>query len=331
MTSPEAGAAPATPGTGIAIGAPPAPATQPGAAPEASPTAPSGPGSPPPGIVRDRGTASLVARRLASNLSSVLVSIVVILVLWVGFIKLYHIPSLVARNPVDVWRYIFTVKQDKVHALRSAAQNRTILFHNLKTTLRDASVAYVAGIVLALGVSCIFILQRMVEQAFMPVALVLRSVPLIAMAPLLTLIFGRGLMAVTVIGGIVCFFPALVNIMYGLRATPRSALDLMESYGANRFTTLRKVLVPSALPSIFASLRINVPAAMIGALLAEWLATGKGSGDEMLTVVNTFDYGELWAAVVLVTAVAMAAYSVVSAIEAAVLARYAPEATGTRR
>jgi ABC-type nitrate/sulfonate/bicarbonate transport system permease component len=105
----------------------------------------------------------------------------------------------------------------------------------------------------------------------------------------------------------------------------------MASYGASRLTTLRKVLIPSAAPSIFASLRINVPAAMIGALLAEWLATGKGSGDEMLTVVNTFDYGELWAAVVLVTAVAMAAYSVVSAIEAAVLARYAPEATGTRR
>jgi ABC-type nitrate/sulfonate/bicarbonate transport system permease component len=69
---------------------------------------------------------------------------------------------------------------------------------------------------------------------------------------------------------------------------------------------------------------------MIGALLAEWVATGKGSGAEMLTVVNTSDYGELWAAVVLVTAVTMIAYSVVSAIEATVLARYAPDATGRK-
>lgn len=64
---------------------------------------------------------------------------------------------------------------------------------------------------------------------------------------------------------------------------------------------------------------------MIGALLAEWLATGKGSGQEMLTVQNTFDYGELWSAVVLVTLVTVLAYSVVDAIEAAVLARYTPD------
>ena len=282
----------------------------------------------PAGAVRDRGTAGLVARRLASNLSSVLVSVLVIGVLWIGFIKLYHVPAVVARSPLQVYRYLFTAKLDKVHALRSAAGNRKVLFHNLKTTLGDASVAYVAGFVIAMAVSCVFVLQRTVEQAFMPVALVLRSVPLIAMTPLLTLIFGRSILAVTVIGGIVCFFPALINIVYGLRSAPKSSLDLMAAYGAGRLTTLRKVLVPNALPSIFASLRINVPAAMIGALLAEWLATNKGSGAEMLTVLNTSDYGELWAAFVLVTAVTVLAYSVVSAIEAAVLARYAPDVVG---
>lgn len=304
--------------------------------PEASVTAPTGTTEPERRratlrFLGPRATRSAAAARLAGNLGSVLVSIVVMLALWTGFLRLYHVQSFVARSPLAVWRYLFTAKADKVHALRSAAGNRKVLFYNLKTTLRDAAVDYAAGFVLALGVSCLFMLQRNVEQAFMPVALVLRSVPLIAMAPLLTLIFGHDILAVAAIGGIVCFFPALVNIMYGLRSTPRSALDLMRSYGASRLTTLRKVLIPSALPSIFASLRINVPAAMIGALLAEWLATNKGSGAEMLTVVNTFDYGELWSAVVLVTAVTMIAYSVVSAIEAAVLARYAPEASGKKR
>jgi ABC-type nitrate/sulfonate/bicarbonate transport system permease component len=270
------------------------------------------------------------AARLARNLGSVLVSIVVTFVLWEGFIRLYHVDHVIAKDPLDVWRYLFTQRADKVHALRSAAGNRHILFLNLKTTLRDSALGYVAGIVFAMAVASIFVLQRAVEQTFMPVALVLRSVPLVAMAPLLTLIFGRDLMVTAVIGGIVCFFPALVNIMFGLRATPRSSLDLMSSYGASKFKTLRKVLIPSAMPSIFASLRINVPAAIIGALLAEWLATGKGSGNEMLTVVNTFDYGELWAAVVLVTLVSMVLYSIVSAVEAAVLTRYAPDTAGRK-
>jgi ABC-type nitrate/sulfonate/bicarbonate transport system permease component len=275
-------------------------------------------------MAEDPGARSAAVTRLAANLGSVAVSILVTLALWEGFIRLYHIQPIIAKSPVDVWRYLFTQHLDQVHGLRSAAQNRAVLLHELKTTAGDAALGYVAGIVLAMAVSCLFVMQRTVEQTFMPVALVLRSVPLIAMAPLITLIFGRDVLAVCVIGGIVCFFPALVNIMYGLRAAPRSALDLMASYGASKLTTLRKVLVPAALPSIFASLRINVPACIIGALLAEWLATGKGSGNEMLTVVNTFDYGELWAAVVLVTLVSVLAYSVVSALEAAVLARYAP-------
>ncbi|MGH9305136.1 MAG: ABC transporter permease, partial [Acidimicrobiales bacterium] len=176
------------------------------------------------------------------------------------------------------------------------------------------------------GVACVFVLQRSLEQTFMPISIVLRSMPLVAMAPLITLIFGRGLVAVTVVGGVVCFFPALINIMYGLQATPQSMLDVMSVYGASKLTTLRKVLVPSALPSIFASLRINVPASVIGALLAEWLVTGQGSGQEMLTVENTFDYGELWSAVVLVTLMSIVAYSIMSAIEGGVLSRYAPDA-----
>jgi ABC-type nitrate/sulfonate/bicarbonate transport system permease component len=268
---------------------------------------------------------------MASSLGFTLLSVLVVLVLWEGFILLYHIQPMIAKNPLDVWRYMFTQRADPAANLRSAAGNRAILFHNLKTTLRDAGIGYLAGIVFGLAVSCIFILQRTVRQTFMPIAIVLRSMPLVALAPLLTLIFGRGLLCVAMIGGIVCFFPALINIMYGLRSTPQAMLDLMSSYGVSKLKTLRTVILPSALPSIFASLRINVPASMIGALLAEWLATGQGSGQEMLTVENTFDFGELWSAVVLVTLVTIIAYSIVSAIEVAVLSRYAPDALGGKQ
>ncbi len=269
--------------------------------------------------------ASVIGRRLLRVVGSVLLSVAVILVLWYGFIRLYHMQPILAKNPLDVWRYIFTQKADTVHGYRSAAANRSVLFSNLGVTLHDAAIGYVAGIVLALAVSCIFTLQKPVEETFMPLALALRSIPLVAMTPLITLIFGRGDMAVAVIGGVVCFFPALVNIMLGMRSTPASRLDLMAAYGASRLTVLWKVQLPSALPGVFASLRINVPASVIGALLAEWLATGKGSGQEMLTVQNTFDYGELWSAVVLVTLVSVIAYSLVAALEASVLARYAPD------
>jgi len=269
-------------------------------------------------------------RRLLSSLGFMILSLVVVLVLWEAFINLYHIQSEIAKSPIDVWRYLFTQRASSTANLRSAAGNRQVLFGDLRTTLRDAGIGYVAGIVLGLAVACLFVMQRTIRQTFLPIAIVLRAMPLVALAPQLTLIFGRGLLCVGVIGGIVCFFPALINIMHGLRSTPTAMIDLMTSYGVSRFKTLRTVIIPSALPSIFASLRINVPASMIGALLAEWLVTGQGSGQEMLTVENTFDFGELWSAVVLVTLVTIIAYSIVSAIEAGVLSRYAPDAIGKR-
>jgi ABC-type nitrate/sulfonate/bicarbonate transport system permease component len=283
--------------------------------------------------VGQRSTSSLVRTslaRAAGNVGWILLSLVVTMVLWVAFLHVYHVPKVIGRSPIDVYHYLFTQKPSAVHKLRSAAGNRSVLWHNLKTTLRDAAIGYVAGFVAAMVVACIFVLWRPLEQTFMPIALVLRSVPLFAMIPLITLIFGRDIMAVAVIAGIVCFFPALVNIMFGLRSTSRSSHDLMAVYGASRFSTLRKVQIPSAVPSIFAALRINVPAAIIGALLAEWLATGKGSGNEMLEVINTFDYGELWSAVVLVTLASIIAYSVVSTVEAAVVPRFAPDTVGKK-
>jgi len=263
--------------------------------------------------------------RLARNLGWLVVSLVVTIALWEAFLHVYKVPKIIGRSPLDVYHYMFTAKASTLHKLRSAAGNRHVLFHNLKTTIRDAAIGYAAGLAGAMVVACAFVMWRPIEQTFMPIALVLRSVPLFAMIPLITLVFGRDVLSVAVIGGIVCFFPSLVNIIFGLRSATKSSLDLMAVYGASRLKTLRKVLVPSAVPSIFAALKINVPASVIGALLAEWLATGKGSGDEMLTVINTFDYGELWSAVVLVTLVSIVAYSIVSGIEGGVLPRFAPD------
>jgi ABC-type nitrate/sulfonate/bicarbonate transport system permease component len=287
-----------------------------------------------PSDIRDIDRSQLrseATARLARNLGSVVISLIATLALWEGFIKIYHLQPVIAKSPIDIYHYLVNAHADKVHGLRSAAGNRQVLFRYLKRTAEDSTIGYVAGTVVALAVAVVFVSYRTVEQTFMPVALVGRCVPLIAMVPLITLIFGRATLCVAVVGGVVCFFPALINVMFGLRATPTSSLDLMTSYGASKATTMRKVLIPSAMPSIFAALRINVPGAVIGALLAEFLATGAGSGAEMQNALNQFDYGELWSAVVLVTLMSILAYSVVSAIEAGVLARFAPESLGGPR
>jgi ABC-type nitrate/sulfonate/bicarbonate transport system permease component len=253
-------------------------------------------------------------RRVGGRLGQWVISLAVVLGAWQLFLTAFHINSFIGRGPLDVWRYLTTST--------TAGEARAQLYHASVTTLRDALVGLVAGTVAALVCAIAFNLKRTVEQTFMPIAMVLRSVPLVAMTPLIALIFGRGLMGVTVIAGIVTFFPTLVNVTLALRATPQASLDLFQAYGAGPLTTLRKVQLPSALPAVFASLRIAAPLALIGALLAEWLATGRGLGYLMLQSETLSNYNLLWAATVLVTAYSVFLYTAISGVEKRVLARF---------
>ena len=255
-------------------------------------------------------------RRLVISVGGAALSIVVICLAWQGLISGFGLDPFITRGPLDVWEYLTASGNDA---------ERSLLADAAVITGRDALIGMVSGTVAAVVAAILFVLYRGIEQAVMPVAMALRAVPLVAMTPLIALVFGRGLLSVTVIAGIVTFFPVLVNVALALRAVPASSFDLMRAYGAGPATTLRKVQLPSALPSLFAALRIAAPLALVGALLAEWLTTGQGLGYLMLQSVTTFELDRMWAAVTIVTVASILLYSLISAVEQLTLARYAPD------
>jgi len=255
-----------------------------------------------------------VAKAVAWRLFTMVLGVAVVLLVWQLFLEIFGIDPFIGRGPSDVWNFVTTGQV--------GADARDQLWTASVTTLTDAGLGLFAGASVAVLVALFFNLAPSAESTFMPAAIVLRSVPLVAMTPLITLIFGRGLMSVTVIAGIVTFFPVLVNVSLALRSTPKAALDLCQAYGASPVTMLRKVQVPTALPALFASLRIAAPLAIIGALLAEWLSTGKGLGYLMLQSSSLSNYNMLWAATVLVTVYSIVVYSIIAAIEKIMLAKY---------
>ena len=258
-------------------------------------------------------------RRIGRFLAPLAISMTLLFALWYLFLAAFpQVGPRVGKSPVDVWHYLFTGP-----ASHTARAN---LLDNLQITMRDASIGFVAGMTAAVLVSAVFVLFSSVAQTFLPVAVLLRSVPLVAMTPLIVLVFGRGLVAVAVMAGIVVFFPALVMIMAGLREAPRQAQDLVEAYGGNRWSALHLVAIPSALPSVFAAARISVPGALIGALLGEWLGSGEGLGSSLIKAIPRYQYNELWASVAIVTIVSILLYAVVGVLEGLVLARYGPDA-----
>jgi ABC-type nitrate/sulfonate/bicarbonate transport system permease component len=264
-------------------------------------------------ITAPRGTGRRVTGAVARGLGRAAVSIVAILALWIAGLRAFDIPAFVGKTPLDVVDYFFT--------LPKAAENRSQALHLLGATLADSVIGFVAGLGVALLVAALFLLFRPLESALLPIVLLLQSVPLIAIAPILVLIFGRSTATVAVMGGLVVLFPALVNITFGLRSAPRTAIDLVTVYGATRWQTLRKVALPSALPALFAAVRISAPGAITGALIAEWLATGKGIGYAIVAAVGSSQIAAVWALAVLITLATLLIYQVLGIVESAVLAR----------
>jgi ABC-type nitrate/sulfonate/bicarbonate transport system permease component len=252
-------------------------------------------------------------RALGWGVLTFVLTIVAVLVIWWGVLTVFHISPYIAKGPVDVWNYLFTVP--------AAEANRAMIFGNLMVTLGDAFIGFVAGLVAAIIGATLFQLSKGFEAALMPVAMLLRSVPLVAMAPVIILIFGRSVWTVAVIGGIVVLFPALVNIAFGLKSAAPQMNDLVEVYGGGSFKKLRKVAMPSSLPAFFAAVRISVPGAITGALLAEWLAVGGGIGGTVGGFIAGAQFSALWASVVVVTAVSLILYNVIQIVEDVVLTR----------
>jgi len=235
-------------------------------------------------------------------------SIAAIVLVWYGLIWLFQLDNFFAKTPLDVWTYLVTAPD--------AAAHRAQIFGAMGITLIDAGAGYVAGTGAALAAAVVMAMLPAVEQAVMPTAIVLRSIPIVAMAPLIALVFGRGLAGVTVVVGLVTFFPTLVLVIAGLRSAPAQACDVIIACGGSRFTAMRKVQMPYALPALFAAARIAAPAAIGGATLAEWLATGSGAGNLLVLSYAASKFSALWAASVVIVTVSVMFYVGLGMIQA---------------
>ena len=256
-----------------------------------------------------RGVGGYIGRALGTGL----LTLAIVLAAWQGLILLLGISPFIAKGPLDVVNWLFTVP--------AAAENRALILTNLGVTLTDAFLGFVAGMLLALVLATLFTLSKGIEHALMPIALLLRSVPLVAFVPVLILITGRGPSIAVVTGAIVVLFPALVNIAFGLRSASPQVSDVIAVYGGTPFTALRKVALPSSLPSFFAAIKISIPGAITGALLAEWLATGQGLGSGIVVAVAQVKNFEVWSSVVVITIVSMVLYGLAQFAENLVLRR----------
>ncbi|MBM9459578.1 ABC transporter permease subunit [Nocardioides sp. zg-536] len=262
-----------------------------------------------------------MSRTIGRSLLTALLTIAIVLALWQAVVSLAGVSPYVAKGPLDVFRYLF-VDEPGAEPGRLAADHRAALWPLAEQTLRDSALGFVVGMSVAVLLAVLFSLSKTVEAGVMPLALLLRSVPLVSISPVIILITGRGSStSVAVIGSIVVLFPALASALFGLSRASKESLDLVRVYGGSNATALRKVSIPGALPSLFAAARVSVPGAVTGALLAEWLSTGQGIGGSIQKFSAAAKFNDLWASVAIITAITLVLYNLVQVLENAVLAR----------
>ncbi|MCZ2814432.1 ABC transporter permease subunit [Modestobacter sp. VKM Ac-2979] len=267
-----------------------------------------------PGTDRVTGGTGSLLRSVFRQVATTVLVLGVVVLLWIAALRVWDVSTYVGKTPAEVWTSLF--------GDADSAELRAEIWTLLQQTLIDAAVGFAAGMLTAIVLAAVVVRYKLLEGAVMPAAVVLQTVPLIALAPILILLVGRGYAVVALMSAIVVLFPALVNIVAGLRSVTPQMRDLVLVYGGSPSTVLLKVGFPSALPALFASVRIAVPGALTGALLAEWLATGKGIGYAVVSAANRSQNTRVWALVVAITLTALLLYLLAQLLETAVLSRF---------
>lgn len=240
-----------------------------------------------------------------------------ILAVWWAVISFAGLSPFFAKGPADVFSALFLDGD--------AAQTRGSLVRALGETTQFLLPGYLAGLLAGAGLAMLFVLAPAVASTAMPVAIALRSVPIVTTAPLIVLLLGRGATGTIVLVAVMVFFPTLVACMHGLRQAPGQVMDVFDSYAASPLQRLLHVRIPAMLPALFAAARMSMPAAVLAVTVVEWLATGSGTGSLMALSASLSDYDMLWSVVVMVTGLSALGYAAIGQIEAQVLRIYAPE------
>jgi NitT/TauT family transport system permease protein len=204
---------------------------------------------------------------------------------------------------------------------------------NAGTTLQEAVVGGAAGMGVAFALGLLMFYIRVIERALLPLAVVLNVTPLVAIAPALVVAFGFGMTPKYVIASLLVFFPFLVNALAGLRDVDPEALDLVATLHASRAEVLWRLRLPSSLPYLFAAGRICMPLSLVGAVVAEFVASGeaRGLGTLIVTAASLGDLGTVYAAVAVLAVLGVAMFSAVVMLQRLVLGRYAPSVETRRR
>lgn len=190
-----------------------------------------------------------------------------------------------------------------------------VLLRHAQVTMTEAAAGYVIGVGVGLVGAFLLLMTRRGYEVLEPYLLAFYAIPKIALAPLFIMWFGLELTPKILLAALMVFFIVFMNTIAGVRAIDRGLIDVVRVLGARRLQLMRVVLVPAAAPAIMAAVRVTFARAMVGALLAELIASTEGLGYVIVRASRQFDIATVFAGVLVVAALVMSVNVAIRAFE----------------
>jgi putative hydroxymethylpyrimidine transport system permease protein len=194
-------------------------------------------------------------------------------------------------------------------------EDRSLLADNGWVTLKEVLLGFGCALAAGVGFAVALHLSETLRRALYPLIVASQTVPIIAIAPILVVWFGFGIGPKLAIIALICFFPITVNTLDGLRSVDPDAVKMMRTLDASRWTIMRRVEAPSALPYAFSGAKIAVAVAVIGAVFGEWAGSSSGLGYLMQLDNAGLNTPRLWASVVLLSLMAIGLFGLLALLE----------------
>ncbi len=224
-----------------------------------------------------------------------------LLLIWQLGVMIFRVPSYIAPSPVQVAQVFVT--------------DLPLLMRNFWPTFYESVLGFAIGNIAAMLIAVAFVHSRSVERAFFPIAVFINTIPILAIAPILVLIFGSGLTTKVIIAALICFFPTLVNMVRGLTSVSDQQMELSRILSASKAEVFWKIRLPTSLPFLFSALKIAAATCVIGAIVGEWVGADKGLGALILDSTFNFRSAVLYATVFLASGLSVMLFAAVSLAE----------------
>ena len=258
---------------------------------------------PPPARARPLRRAWLSER--ATDLIIPALATAAVLVAWGALVRIFEIPEYLLPAPQDV-------------AVR-IVKEWPLLWKHGTYTLMSVLTGFVASIAIGVPLAFGIVLSRSIERIAMPFLVMSQTIPKVAIAPILVVWLGFGILPKIVIVFLISFFPILVSTVVGLKSVETDMIDLVRSMGARTGKIMLRVRGPSALPQMFAGFKIAVCLSVVGAIVGEFVGSDRGLGFLLLTSTGTLDGSLVWSALFVLISMGITLFAIVSKLERLVI------------